>query len=111
MNNKKMDNTKKKIFKLNYTKANGKTKDYLILTPSASFDEGFGGFFAEIFPEYPNGGWASTVDGIRRFNWHRINSLTPLHESARPTETRQNNASDKAVHSRKDVYRQSSPRG
>ena len=65
----------KKAFTLNYTKANGKTKDYLILTPSEFFSSGNEGFVAMVCRD----GYENV---IRRFNWHRVNSFAPLHERA-----------------------------
>ena len=62
-----------KAFELNYTKANGETNNYLILTPQELFAGGWGGFVAKVI----NIGSPNT---IRRFNWHRINSLAPLHK-------------------------------
>jgi hypothetical protein len=63
----------KKAFELNYTKANGKTENYLILTPDEFFFSGNGGFVATVCRD----GYENV---IRRFNWHRINSFAPLHK-------------------------------
>ena len=65
----------KKAFELNYTKANGKTEDYLILTPNEFFFSGNGGFVATVCRD----GLGPSSPVIRRFNWHRINSFAPLH--------------------------------
>jgi hypothetical protein len=54
-----------KAFKLNYTKANGETNDYLILTPQESFAGGWGGFVAKVYN-------TGLPNSMRRFNWHRI---------------------------------------
>ena len=71
----KMKNNNDKVYKLNYTKADGTTKQHLILAPHKMFTEGRGGFVAWVFAKD-----GSHTDRVRRFNWHRVNSFEPLHK-------------------------------